>query len=70
MEILKASDNRGHTNKLVHNLSSRTLTYAQTKLLQRDTGHNLTDAQAIDFVAALEPTIQRIGVNDETKNSI
>lgn len=53
MENLRASDNHGHTNKLIHNLSLRTLTHGETRLLQHNMGHNLMDAQAIDFVAAL-----------------
>lgn len=70
MESLKTLDNRGNTNKLVHNLSSKTLTNEQTMLLQRDTSLNLTDAQPVDFATVLEPIVQHIEANDETKNSI
>lgn len=70
MESLKTLNNHGNANKLVHNLSSKTLTNKQTMLLQHDAGFNLTYAQPIDFAAALETIVHHIEANDETKNSI
>lgn len=70
MEPLHALDNPGPADKLVHNLSSKTLTQGQIGLLQWDAGHNLMDARTVDFLAALEPAVQQIGANDETRSSI
>ncbi|XP_039189356.1 uncharacterized protein LOC120303718 [Crotalus tigris] len=68
--LRKLKYSNSYMGGLVCNLSSKILTHSQLTLLQRDIGHNLMDASALDFIAALEPAMYNIGGDEDTKSSI
>lgn len=70
VDALRGPSNGRLTGRLVHNLSSLTLTHSQLTLLQRDTGHNLMDAQLLDFIAALEPAMHDGDMGEEARNNV
>ncbi|BHF79912.1 hypothetical protein SprV_0702303600 [Sparganum proliferum] len=52
----------------VHNLSSKQLTMTQTKVLQRGSGFNTTDADPVTFIASVESVLRQTGATDEAKD--
>ena len=56
----------------ITNISSRSLSEPERRVLKRglnfSTGHNKKDA--LNTLASLEPTIDRLNINDDDKNSI
>ena len=69
-DTLKKLDNRFKPAALVHNLSSKTLTESQMRLLQRDAGFNLGDARPLDFLAAIQPALHFLNANEEIKDEL
>ncbi|BHF74314.1 hypothetical protein SprV_0501739900 [Sparganum proliferum] len=53
---------------LLPSLSSKQLTVAQTKVLQRGSGFSITDAQPVTSIASFEPVSRQTGATNEAKD--
>ncbi|BHF81178.1 hypothetical protein SprV_0702430800 [Sparganum proliferum] len=65
---LQTAQSREPEQTLVHNLSSKHLTVAQTKVLQRGSGFNTTDTDPVTFIASFESVLRQTGATDEAKD--
>nr|VZI11220.1 unnamed protein product [Spirometra erinaceieuropaei] len=65
---LQTAQSQEPEQTLVHNLSSKNLTVAQTKVLQRGSGFNTTDADPVTFIASFESVLRQTGATDEAKD--
>ncbi|VDL95536.1 unnamed protein product [Schistocephalus solidus] len=65
---LQASDTR--SSNLVHNLSSKQLTEQQLRVLRHEASFNTADANAVEFIAALESMLVRTETTEDDKHSI
>nr|VZI31272.1 unnamed protein product [Spirometra erinaceieuropaei] len=52
----------------VHNLSSKQLTVTHTKVLQRGSGFNTTDADPVTLIASFESVLRQTGATNEAKD--
>nr|VZI01066.1 unnamed protein product [Spirometra erinaceieuropaei] len=64
----QTAQSREPEQMLVYNLSSKNLTVAQTKVLQRGSGFNTTDAEPVTFTASFESVLRQTGATDEAKD--
>ncbi|BHF61230.1 hypothetical protein SprV_0100420300 [Sparganum proliferum] len=58
------------SSNVVHNLSSKQLTEQQLRVLRHKTRFNTTDADPVDFIAALEAKLVRSETSDDMKHSV
>ncbi|BHF84000.1 hypothetical protein SprV_0902715000 [Sparganum proliferum] len=65
---LQTTQSREPEQTLVHNLSSKHRTVAQTKVLQRGSGFNTTDADPVTFITSFESVVRQTGATDEAKD--
>nr|VZI27324.1 unnamed protein product [Spirometra erinaceieuropaei] len=65
---LQTAQFREPEQTLVHNLSSKHLTVTQTKVPQRESGFNTTDADPVTFIASFESELRQSGATDEVKD--
>nr|VZI28467.1 unnamed protein product [Spirometra erinaceieuropaei] len=65
---LQTAQDQETEQTIVHNLSSKQLTVTQTKVLQRGSGFNTTDANPVTFIASFESVFRQTGATDEVKD--
>ncbi|VDM00076.1 unnamed protein product [Schistocephalus solidus] len=65
---LQASDTR--SLNLVHNLSSKQRTQQQVRVLRHEACFNTADADAVNFIAALESMLVRTETTEDEKHSV
>nr|VZI39769.1 unnamed protein product [Spirometra erinaceieuropaei] len=65
---LQTAQDQETEQTIVRNLSSKQLTVTQTKVLQRGSGFNTTDADPVTFIASFESVLRQTGATDEVKD--